>query len=250
MKRLIVVFVAMAALALPAGAFASTGIVLKVESGAHLIAVADNSHVRLVHTTHRGLVVGERLSMRSRLLRNGTFAASQLRVTGRAHSVKFRGLVLARSKADRVTLSAGGAIVTVKSNDQPKPGSEVEVDADVNDNGDLEDAQTQTVQQSAPGGSIEGNVVALVPGSITVASDDQLLVLAVPSTIDLSKLAVGDEVLANFAQQSDGSLVLTSISSDDSVTAAEQGDQGEDNDGQGDGSGDGGGGGGGGGGDD
>lgn len=249
MKRLIVVFVAVAALALPAGAFASTGIVLKVERGAHLIAVASNSHVRLVHTTHRGLAVGQRLSMRTRLLRNGTFAASGLRVTGRAHAVKFRGLVLTRSKADhRITLSAGGAIVSVKSNDQPKPGSEVEVEADVNDNGDLEDGQTQTVQQSAPGGSIEGHVVALLPGSITIGSEHQLLVLAVPSTIDLSTLAVGDEVLANFAQQSDGSLTLTSISSDDSVTAAQQGDQGDDNnnDGQGDdgGGGDGGGGGG------
>lgn len=234
MKRLITLAVAVGALVLPAGAFASTGIVLKVERGAHLIAVAHRSHVRLIHTSHTGLAVGERVSMQTRTLRNGTFAASNLRVTGRARHVAFRGFVLARS-THRITLSAGGAIVTVKSNDQPTTGSEVEVDAEVGDNGDLDNGQTQTVDQTAPGGSIEGHVVALLPGSITIASEHELLVLSVPSTIDVSKLAVGDEVLANFAQQPDGSLALTSFSADDSVTSAEQGDQGDDSqDGAGD----------------
>jgi uncharacterized membrane protein YgcG len=239
MKRLITLVVAVGALVLPAGAFASTGIVLKVERGAHLIAVAHSSHVRLIHTSHRGLAVGERVSMQARTLRNGTFAASKLRVTGRARHVTFRGLVLARSAAQhRITLSAGGAIVTVKSNDHPKTGSEVEVDADVGDNGDLDNGQTQTVDQTAPGGSIEGHVVALLPGSITIASEHELLVLSVPSTIDVSKLAIGDEVLANFAQQTDGSLTLTSFSADDSVTAAEQGDHGDNGDDGHDGGGD------------
>jgi hypothetical protein len=230
-KRMIVVLVALGALVVPAGAFAGTGIVLKVESGTHLVAVAHNSQVRLVHTSRSGLAVGDRLSMQAQRLHNGTFSASRMSVVGRAHSVRFRGLVLARH-ARRITLSAGGAIVNVKSNDTPKPGSEVSVDANVDDNGNLDNAQTQTVDLTAPGGSIEGHVVALLPGSITISSEHQLLVLAVPSTVDVSKLAIGDEVLANFAQQSDGSLVLTSISADDNARDANDNAQGDDNGGQ------------------
>lgn len=233
MKRFIVLLVAVAALALPAGAFASSGIVLK--AGAHLVAVTRGSRVQLVHTSRHGLRVGQRISMQTSRLRNGTLAATHVRVVGRASHVRFRGLVLGRA-AHRITLSAGGAIVNVKSNDQPKPGSEVEVDADVND-GELQDGQTQTVDQTAPGGSIEGHVMALAAGTITVGSDQQLLVITVPSTIDVSALAVGDEVLANFTQQPDGSLLLTGISADGSATAANQGDQGGDNQGGNDSSG-------------
>lgn len=246
MKRLIPVFAVAAALAAPAGAFASTGIVLKVERGVHLVAVTRSGHVQLVHTSHRGLALGQRVAMQSTRLRNGTFAASHMRVVGRTNHVRFRGLVLGRN-AHRITLSAGGAILAVKSDDRPKPGSEVDVDADVND-GELDNAQTQTVDQTAPGGSIEGHVVAVSPSSITIGSDEQLLAIAVPSTIDVSKLAVGDEVLAKFSQQPDGSLALTSISADDNL--ADANDNGGRDDGHGDGgghSGDGGGGDGGGG---
>jgi hypothetical protein len=242
MKRFIPVLVVVAAFVAPAGAFASTGIVLKVESGAHLVAVTRSNHVQLVHTSHHGLKVGQRVSMQARRLRNGTFSAARMRVVGRASHVRFRGLVLARS-AHRITLSAGGAIVNVKSNDHPKPGSDVEVDADVND-GELEDGQTETVDQTAPGGAIEGHVVAIAAGTITIASEDQLLVIAVPTGIDITTLAIGDEVLANFAQESDGSLLLTSISADENAEAANDDNQGDDNQGD-DNGGDGGDGGGG-----
>ena len=233
MKRLLIVLVVLGALAVPAGAFASTGIVLKVQHGAHLIALAGKSRVQLIHTSRTGLAVGQKVSLQSKRLRNGTFAGSKLHVLGHVRHVSFRGFVVAHG-AHRITLSAGGAIVTVKSNDQPKPGSEVQVGADVGNDGELEDGQTTTVQQTAPGGSIEGHVVAVALGTITIASDEQLLVLSVPSTIDVSKLAVGDEVLANFTQLSDGSLVLTSISSDQSAQAANEGDQGDNNNSQGD----------------
>jgi hypothetical protein len=70
-------------------------------------------------------------------------------------------------------------------------------------------------------------VFALGAGSITIASEHQLLVLKVGAGIDVGKLQIGDEVLANFSQLSDGSLVLTSISADDNTAAA--GDDNNDN---------------------
>jgi hypothetical protein len=244
-KRLIPILVAFAALAAPAGAFAGTGIVLKVERGAHLVAVVRDGHVQLAHTTRRGLAMGQRVSVQLRRLRNGTFAATQFRVIGRAHRVHFSGLVLGRSRAaHRITLSAGGAIVSVKSEDQPKPGSEVTVDADV-DGAELDDGQMDVVTPAAPGGSIEGHVVALGDGTITIGSERELLVLSVPAGVDVAAIAVGDEVLAQFAQEPDGSLVLSSISADDGAQAADEDGQGSDghgDGGHGDGGGDGGGG--------
>jgi Domain of unknown function (DUF5666) len=245
MKRMILALVAAAALFAPASALAGN-IVLKVEHSSHLAAIAQSKHVMLVHTTAR-LSVGERVAMSSRRLANGTFSATKVRVLGHAKDVAFRGFVLSRSKAaHRLTLSAGGAPVTVHADDTAQPGSEVEVDADVEDNGQLNATQVTVVAPSAPGGSIEGHVFALGTGTITIVSEHQLLVLKVPAGIDLSKLAIGDEVFAQFTQGSDGSLTLTSIGSDESAAAADDdnNDQGDDNNGghDGGGSGDGGGG--------
>jgi hypothetical protein len=230
MRRLILALVAVAALSAPASALAGN-VVLKVEHSSHLAAIAQSKHVVLVHTAAR-LSVGQRIAMSSRRLANGTLAATNVRVLGHAKNVAFRGFVLSRSKsAHRVTLSAGGAPVTVQTTSTtPQPGSEVEVDADVEDNGQLNATQVTVVAPSAPGGSIEGHVFALGAGTITIASDEQLLVLKVPAGIDLTMLAIGDEVLAQFTQGSDGSLTLTSISSDQSASAAndDNNDQGDD----------------------
>jgi hypothetical protein len=251
-RRLFLGLVAAAALAAPSGALAG-GVILKVERGAHLAAIAQSKHVILVHTAAvQKLHVGQRVAMSARRLANGTFAAANVRVVGHANRVAFRGFVLSRSRAEhRITVSAGGAPVTVQSNDTAQPGSEVEVDADVGDHGQLNATQVTTVAPTAPGGSIEGHVFALGTGTVTIVSDEQMLVLKIGAGIDLSSLKLGDEVLANFTQLSDGSLVLTSISSDANAAAAddENGDN-NNNNGNNDNQGDDGGGGGGGGGDD
>ena len=235
MKRLIPILVVAAALATPASALAG-GVVLKVERSSHLIAVVRSEHVVLVHTAAAArLRVGERVAMQSHALRNGTFSASSVRVVGHAKRVAFRGLLLARrSGGDKLTVSAGGAPVTMTSTSTPptaQPGSEVEVD----DQGDLTTNNVNVVSATAPGGSIEGNLVAIGAGSITVGSDEQVLVIKVPAGLTLTGFTVGDEVLAVFSQQSDGSLVLTSLSGDENATAANQtanqdDDQGENDD--------------------
>jgi hypothetical protein len=229
MKRLIPFLAAAAVLAAPATALAKGGVVLKVERGSHLAAVATPARVVLVHSSRVSqLRVGQRVAMSTRRLSNGTLSASRMRVVGRAHRVSFAGLVLARSTG-RLTVSAGGAPVFVhtRTPSHAAPGSEVEIDATVDDSGELAAAKVDVVAATAPGGSIEGHLLAIGASSITVGSDGQVLVIGVPSGFDLSGLAVGDEVLAQFTQQADGSLLLTSLTADDAADAANE--QGDDN---------------------
>ena len=55
------------------------------------------------------------------------------------------------------------------------------------------------------------------------------LVLNVPSTIDLTKFANGDEVLAKFTQGADGTLTLTDLSANGDVQEADSNDNNDDN---------------------
>jgi hypothetical protein len=224
MKRLLISLVAVAALAAPSAALAN-GVVLKVQRGTHLVAVthAGGTGVALVHTSAAArLHVGQRVAMTARTLRNGTLAASSVRVVGRAHTVRFRGFVLSKSRA-RTVLSAGGAVIAVNTPPRvagPAPGSTVVVTATVGDDDDLEAEDVATVSADAPGGAIEGNLT-LGTGKITVVSEHMALVLNVPAGFDLSTFANGDEVLAHFTQGADGTLTLTSLSRDDDAQRAD-----------------------------
>jgi hypothetical protein len=64
------------------------------------------------------------------------------------------------------------------------------------------------------------------------------LAIKVPTGVDLTKFATGDEVLATFSQQADGSLLLTDISADGNTQEADNNDGGDDNGGGGDDQGD------------
>jgi len=97
---------------------------------------------------------------------------------------------------------------------------------------------------TAPGGSLEGHLLAIGTGSITVGSEHETLVIDVPSGVDLSAFEVGDEVLAVFSQQPDGTLLLTSLRGDENAQQANRDDGdggGDDGDGGHDGGHDGGG---------
>lgn len=242
MKRLLPVLAVLAAFAAPsvAAAHNSSGVVLKVDRSAHLVGVTQGPHrVSLVHTAAAShLRVGQRVSLNARMLRNGTLAASQVRVLGRAHTVRFRGLVLARSHG-KLVVSSGGAVISVRTAHRrsvssardggPSVNTEVDVEAQVS--GDELDAQNiQTVSATSPGGKIEGTLT-LGTGTVTVVSDQLALVLKVPLTgIDLTSLVAGQRVLATFTQGADGSLTLIAISADDNAQQADEGDSG-DNDG-------------------
>jgi Cu/Ag efflux protein CusF len=231
MKRLILVLLAGAVLAAPGVAKAS-GVVLKVDRASKLVAVTRTANrVALVHTGAR-VHVGQRVAMNARALRNGTFAATGVHVVGRTKHVRFRGMLLARSHG-RLVVSAGGAVISLRSakrttssagDSGPQPGSQVEVEAQV-ENDELETEDVTVVAPAAPGGSIEGHLTAIGTGTVTVTSEDMSLVLKVPAGIDLTKFKTGDEVLATFTQGPDGSLTLTQLAGDENAQEAD--DQGE-----------------------
>lgn len=238
MKRLAVLFVVAAALLAPSAAFGS-GVVLKVQRATHLVAVTrTNTKVVLVHTNAAArLKVGQRVAMTARTLRNGTLAASAIRVVGRAHKVHFRGLLLKKNGA-RLVLSAGGAIIVVKrgaarttssaNDDNPQVGTTVDVTATVDNDDELDEDNLNPVDAAHPGGAIEGKLT-IGTGKITVVSEHMALVLNVPAGFDLSKFANGDEVLAQFTQGADGTLTLTTLSGDENAREADE-DNNNDND--------------------
>ena len=113
MKRLVILLGVSVALVAPSAALAS-GVVVKVQRATDLVAVTnDKAKVSLVHTGAR-LHVGQRVAVTGRTLRNGTVAASSIRVVGRVHTLHFRGLLLKTSGA-RMVLSAGGAVIVAAS---------------------------------------------------------------------------------------------------------------------------------------
>jgi hypothetical protein len=83
------------------------------------------------------------------------------------------------------------------------------------------------VSATSPGGRFEGTVAAIGTSTITVTSEHLALVLNVPAGPDLSALHPGDDVLATFAQQTDGTLTLTALVVE---PFAEHGDDNDDGD--------------------
>jgi hypothetical protein len=204
MKRLLFGLIAAAALVVPSTALAN-GVVLKVQRGAHEVAVATSpSRVSLVHTNAR-LAVGQRVA----------FTTHGAKVLGRAHSVRFRGLLVART-SHAMLLSAGGAVMTVQREDHhndPRRGAIVEVNATVGATGALDDNDDNPVVVVTPaalGGKIEGTLT-IGTGSITVTGDELNLAIKVPAGSDLSAFRNGDDVEATFVQGTDGSLTLTKL---------------------------------------
>jgi hypothetical protein len=203
MKRLLVGLIAAAALVVPSTALAN-GVVLKVQRATHQVAVATSpSRVSLVRTNAR-LAVGQRVA----------FTTHGAKVLGRAHSVRFRGLLVARTQ-HTMLLSAGGAVMTVRREDHhndPRRGAIVEVDATVGANGALDDNDDNpvVVTPATLGGKIEGTLT-IGTGSITVTGDELNLAIKVPPGTDLSGFRNGDDVEATFTQGTDGSLTLTRL---------------------------------------
>ncbi|MFL5964842.1 MAG: hypothetical protein ACJ757_18370 [Gaiellaceae bacterium] len=237
MKRLALFLVVSAALLAPSAALAS-GVVLKVQHATHLVAVTNGkTKVSLVHTAAK-LRVGQRVALSARTLRNGTLAASSVRILGRAHTVHFRGLLLKKS-GTRLVLSAGGAIVAVhrgarttsSANDTgPTPGDTVDVTATVGTDDELDATTVSTTTVDTPGGKIEGKLT-IGTGTITVKSEDLNLVIKVPAGFVLTSFATGDEVLVTFSQQGDGSLLLSAISADGNAQDADDDDNDDNDDG-------------------
>jgi uncharacterized membrane protein YgcG len=233
MKRLLPFALVLGTLVAPAGAFAS-GVVLKVQPARHLVAVARTpSSVALIHTAAASrLHVGQRVDMNARTLRNGTLVASAVTVVGHTRKVRFHGIVLGRSHG-KLAVSAGGAVITVRTSTRstasardssPATGSQVGVTATVGAGGELDESSVTVFSPTSPGGRIEGTLT-LGTGTIAVTSEHMSLVITLPSGFDLSPFTNGQDVLATFSQQSNGSLLLTALSGDDNAQQADNQNQ-------------------------
>ena len=223
MKRSILFLAVLAALLAPAGAFAS-GVVLKVQPESHLVAVSRSAtRVSLVHTSVAArLHVGQRVALTAHRLGNGTLRATKIRIVGRAHTVRFRGLLLVRTRT-HLLVSADGAVLSVRRggrftssarNGLPRVGSQIAVQATFGAHDELDEHDVVVVAPMAPGGSLEG-WLTVGTTTVTISSEHLTLVLNVPVGFDLTRFATGDEVFATFAQQSDGTLTLTRLARDD-----------------------------------
>ncbi len=231
MKRSFVLLFLGAALAAPGTASAARGVVVKVDRAQKLIAVAQaRGRVALVHAAPaRSVKVGRRVAFAGRALANGTLAGSSFRVVGRAHSVRVRGVVVARH-GSRFSLAARGAVLTVRKaraarstqsardSGLPAVGSEVSVQLGLDDD-ELDAEDVDVIDQTAGAGKIEGRLTIGV-GTVTISDDDASVTLAVPAGLDLTAFAAGDEVLATFTRQGD-TLVLTTLAGDDDEEEAD-----------------------------
>jgi hypothetical protein len=230
-----------AALALPgiASAGIARGVVVKIDRAPALVAVAQaNGRVSLLHVrAGKNLHVGSRIAFTARVRRDGTLATTGVRVVGRAGATRVRGIVLAWRQRTLV-ISARGAILRVKAakgvrglasaaSRAPKVGAEVQVRLDLRQ-GALTARGVSVVNAETPAGSIEGHILAITPNSITVADDGVSVLIGVPSGFDLTKFKVGDEVLASFTRNTDGSLTLTALANEDAADDQEP-ETGDDN---------------------
>jgi hypothetical protein len=131
MKRLVLISAAAGALAIPgvASAAHSRGVVVKVERGEHAVAIARGEHVSIVHARRADrLHVGQVIQFDARKRDDGTLAASDVRVVGRAERTKIQGVVVARD-AKSFTLASGGVRFKVaRADDVPAIGAKVEVE--------------------------------------------------------------------------------------------------------------------------
>jgi hypothetical protein len=239
-----------AAVGLSAQASASTikGTVVHKNKRAHsFVVAARRGQLSAVHA-NRSPHLGSTVRLSARKLRNGTFAAKGIRVTGRKHRVRVRGVVTySNHRRGLFTVSSRGVSLLVRKhhggraaaadNSMPGVGTTVAVDVTVDDQGNLEEQDVTEVGNAQDTMDLEGQVLSVdtAANTISVSADDcdksgASLVVHVP---DVSKFQVGDEVeLTVTGPAADGSFTLVQSSGDNN---SQEADDNSDNQGSGDG---------------
>ena len=218
MKKLILVTAVVAAFAFPAGAFAGTftGVVVG-KSGSNIAVASKSGTVRTVHTSAH-----PRIGARVRV--NG----AALRVLGLARHARIHAVVVKRV-GGATLVAAGKSLLAIRSSGRrlssvagsgPSTGAVVNSNVDIA-NGQLTQQSMQVVGQ-AGSATVQAQVTAVGPGTITVLVNGQPFSIALPAGIQLPASLVGQFVTLNLTLAQGG------------VTATEGDDQGDDNDDQGD----------------
>jgi hypothetical protein len=228
---------ALAALAGSAQAKPIRGTVVHRNAHAHAFVVADSrGRLRSIHA-RRSPRPGRTVSVSARRLRNGTYRARHVRVTGRRRRARLRGTV---SYVDRrrgvFTVSTRGASILVHrgrshrartADALPGVGDHVTVTADVQD----ESVDADSIHgdgQNHDAFDLEGIVLGVDPVARTVkvsADDDDesgaAITVTVPASFDMSQFTVGQEVELRVLRQADGTFVLQGFASDENVSEAD-----------------------------
>jgi hypothetical protein len=194
---------AVVVLALPAAAAARTttlkGTVVAHDThrGAWVVANA-KGQLEVVRTKVR-LKVGWKVTISGKLQASGVLAASHVRHTGSARTVRIHGVKLAHSRHN-ATITGGGAAVTVASTGSAPDGAEVETTETISGNS-LTGKSEHTVDSSASRTELSGTVTAfLAPApptdgsvSLTVEDSTTVVTVVVPAA-STATFTVGDEV--------------------------------------------------------
>jgi hypothetical protein len=203
LKKLVLILVATAAVAFPAGAGAATlkGIVVGKQSTRHVLVVAGRGGAAWSIHTASSARVGAVVTATARRNADGTYAASAVRVRGRASHARVHGVVIGAA-AGMTFLSAGRSVLVVRSHARslfstsagPAPGTVANVGVTIGQSGALTaTSMTPTGQtnQIVIQATVAGIVppTATTPGSLTLTINGQTLIIplaagtTVPATL-------------------------------------------------------------------
>jgi hypothetical protein len=230
-----------AVLGLSAQASASTvkGTVVHANKRAHTFVVAGRSGRLTVLTSRRMARAGSVVSVTVRRLKNGSLKVRRIRVHSHRRHARIRGIVTwASSKGFTVAARGASLLVHKSSSERDEPvGTPVQSNVTIDDQGDLEDDNTQQVGAPPSQFKLEGVVLSTSPSdnTITISGDDDqgdnnnaqasddggdnnsggdnatqpAIVVHVP---DASTFTVGDKVeLIVTGPAADGSFTLVSV---------------------------------------
>jgi hypothetical protein len=219
------------------------GVVVHRNARAHSFTLAGARGQLLAVHARRSPRVGRSVVVRARRLRNGTYAATAVRVGKLRRHARIRGTVTYVNRSGRsFVVSARGVSLLVHAghvrlravaaaSDLPSVGDDVTVNATVDDQGDVEagqvsddgDAQSATVD-------LEGTVLAIDPTArtLTISADDDrqtgaTLTVLIPASFDISAFNVGDEVELTATLNPDGTYTAVSSACDDNAQQANDG---------------------------
>jgi uncharacterized membrane protein YgcG len=267
---LIAALALVAVLGLSAQASAATvkGTVVHANKRTHTLVVAGRGGRLTVLNSRRMARAGSVVSVTVRKLKNGLLKVRRMRVHSHRRHARIRGIVTWRSSKGFTVAARGASLLVHKSSsDRGEPvGTPVQSNVTIDDQGDLEDDNTQQVGAPPSQFKLEGVVLSTdtsnpSDNTITLSGDDDqgddnaqasddggdggdnatqpAIVVHVP---DATKFTVGDKVeLIVTGPAADGSFTLVSVDEQEGQDGHDQnsGDSGDggDHSGSGDGSG-------------
>ena len=222
MKRFVLLFVAVAAIALPATAGAATfrGVVISKDSVRKaLVTASRDGSVRTVRfrAGYKRVAVGRIVAIRAAKLPDGTFSASSVKRLGKTRNAHVRGTVV-RKLGARLVLSAGGSVFALRVRGKAaasegsglRAGDKVDCDAKVRKGG-LEAGESDIDEVGHEDTLVlEGIYLSTADnGTIELAVVHKGRVfVTVPDGMDVPTFQAGDEIALVVSIGEDGSFTL------------------------------------------